>query len=867
MSVDLIKYAFVAGELSPTFYGRTDLTKYDLAMAEAYNFFVDYRGGLSNRPGFEFVNYLPDYDEGDRTLELIDPPRFFNFTYDPDPDFSFLGIIAPLDGTYSIIRFLQNGAYVTEPAFTVSGITQADPAVVTTSAAHGLTSGDWVTFNYGRDYNPDWRGRTVIVTVLSSTTFSVASTTTLDDIDSTAFDSDVTDLTIARILTLQCTYRPNQYAMMDIKQYKDLIRICHPAHPIRNLIRSNDTTLGTVDANGNVWYLEDEVIGTNSVGPTINGFTVSSTGEAQTIFAVTSVFPDGSESIRGPLFLADGLVNYPATEGSVSITWDIDPLAAYYNVYRSIVSVTETLTSGVEVGFIGQTRGTKFTDPNIIPDFTRVPPQRKNPFAQQPIAEVKVVDGGSGYTDFTTAAYALGTGTGFYGNVVVDENGAVVNVEIVDGGTGYAVGKDQTGIITLGAVGESGGTPFITVYRDANYSGDSASFSGAVANIGDFLNDSISSFKATGSWTFYVDQNYGGSSTTLSGNHANPWPSGTFHDTITSFKPSGSVATSSGILATVNDTIGTYPAVSCVYQQRQLYAASYDKPTTIWGSQIKLFSNFDVTANLVDSDSFEFSLDTPSFANIRHMIPMQAGLIVTTQESLWVLSGGGPLDPITPTNAAAIPQTYNGAGQLHPLKIGSELLYTEGKGSAVRMLSYNEISRVYSGDDRSILSNHLFGLGREITSWAYQESPFKIVWCAQRSGDLLAFTVVKNEDIYAWTPCGTNGQFLSVANLRENNAHSDDMQIINDRVYVVTQRYLQGRWRRMIERMGLRNFTNVEDGFFVDAGWSLPANYVQGNLNVYKTGDTWYAKTDTGDLTGLAALITANADKIVFGGA
>lgn len=776
MSVDLIKYAFVAGELSPTFFGRTDLTKYDLAMAEAYNFFVDYRGGLSNRAGFEFVDYIPDYAQGLRTLELIEPPLFFNFVFDQDVEYNFLGIICPINATgttnfsHSIIRFLQNGAYVKEPMKMVTAITLANPAVLT-SLAHGFTTGDWVIFSNDRPMNYEWRKRTVVVEVINANTFSARSLTDGELIDSTLFNAYIGGYGVSRILTIQCTYLPEEYKFLSLKQHRDLIRVTHASHPIRNLIRSNNPADGVIDEDGNVWRLEAEVIGSTAIGPVILSHTSSAAPEdgslAQVIFAVSSVYADGSESIRGPMYKITDIVNYPATEGSVSIVWTQDPNAEFYNVYRSLVSVTEVLSSGTEVGFVGQAKGTKFTDPNIIPDFTRLPPTRIDPFAVQPIVEVNVTAGGAGYVDFATTAQALVVGTGFAGEAIVNDIGAVVNVAVRSRGKNYTVGDNQPAIVTFVGAG-----------------------AGATA-------------------TVRVDQ-----------------------------------------------TLGTYPAVSCVFQQRQLYGGSYDGPTTIWGSQVKQFSNFDVTPNLVDSDSFEFVLDTPSFASIRHFIPTQGGLLVTTQESIWVLNGGGPADPITPTNAVAIPQTHNGVALVHPIKVGSDLLYAEGKGHAVRVLAYNEIQRVYSGDDRSILSNHLFGLGRSINSWAYQEEPFKLVWSARSDGELLAFTIVKSEDIYAWTPCGTRGQFLSVANIRENNAFTTDIQIINDRVYVVTQRYLQGRWRRMIERMALRNFVNVEDAFFVDCGWDMPANACTGNLNLWLEDGVWYAQTDTGDLLNIAELIS-----------
>ena len=53
------QFSFVVGEVSPEFFGREDLAKYPLGAAEVENFIVDYRGGLFNRPGFEYCFNLP----------------------------------------------------------------------------------------------------------------------------------------------------------------------------------------------------------------------------------------------------------------------------------------------------------------------------------------------------------------------------------------------------------------------------------------------------------------------------------------------------------------------------------------------------------------------------------------------------------------------------------------------------------------------------------------------------------------------------------------------------------------------------------------------------------------------------------------
>lgn len=44
-------HAFIAGELSPEFYNRTDLDQYALGVSLAQNFLVDFRGGMKTAPG------------------------------------------------------------------------------------------------------------------------------------------------------------------------------------------------------------------------------------------------------------------------------------------------------------------------------------------------------------------------------------------------------------------------------------------------------------------------------------------------------------------------------------------------------------------------------------------------------------------------------------------------------------------------------------------------------------------------------------------------------------------------------------------------------------------------------------------------
>lgn len=56
MAVSDIQTSFDSGELAPSLYARVDLAKFATGAALLRNFFVDYRGGASNRAGTEYID-------------------------------------------------------------------------------------------------------------------------------------------------------------------------------------------------------------------------------------------------------------------------------------------------------------------------------------------------------------------------------------------------------------------------------------------------------------------------------------------------------------------------------------------------------------------------------------------------------------------------------------------------------------------------------------------------------------------------------------------------------------------------------------------------------------------------------------------
>jgi hypothetical protein len=56
----LIQPSFTGGELSPSLYGRVDIARYQTSVRLARNFIVRPYGGLTNRPGLQFVDEVKD---------------------------------------------------------------------------------------------------------------------------------------------------------------------------------------------------------------------------------------------------------------------------------------------------------------------------------------------------------------------------------------------------------------------------------------------------------------------------------------------------------------------------------------------------------------------------------------------------------------------------------------------------------------------------------------------------------------------------------------------------------------------------------------------------------------------------------------
>lgn len=259
---------------------------------------------------------------------------------------------------------------------------------------------------------------------------------------------------------------------------------------------------------------------------------------------------------------------------------------------------------------------------------------------------------------------------------------------------------------------------------------------------------------------------------------------------------------------------GDYPSVVAYFQQRRVYANTNNNPDTYWMSRPGVYGDFDAAIPTRDDDSIVGTPWAQQINGIQALVPMPGGLVVLTGLGAWQVNGaGGQNQAITPANQNATPQAFNGcASQPPPLQISYDILYIQAKGSTPRDLSYNFFVNIYTGEDLSIISNHLFS-GYQITEWAWCEEPFKLVWAIRNDGTALALTFLKDQDVKAWSRHDTQGQFVSVCSVTEPPV---------DAAYFIVRRYVRGMFRYFIERMDNHIWPTIEDSWCVDCGLAYP---------------------------------------------
>src|SRR6516225_9197746 len=253
-ATSILQASFNSGEWSPALNARVDIQKYHSGAALLRNFFVDYRGGATTRPGTKYIQQAKS-----NTVRLIPFQASFAVTY-------------MLEFGPGYIRFYNNGAPVYESATSITAA-GGGPPIVFTDTGHGYANGDWISAG----------GNTYIVAGVTTNTF------TLTDLFGNAINSNPFTLPAPaqRVYTITSPYQGADLLLIKYAQDVNLMFLCHPNYAPQVLTFNAPTswTLGAINFNPTI------------AAPTgLSVTTAGGTGTSTVSYVVTSVDANGQES-------------------------------------------------------------------------------------------------------------------------------------------------------------------------------------------------------------------------------------------------------------------------------------------------------------------------------------------------------------------------------------------------------------------------------------------------------------------------------------------------------------------------------------------------------------------------------------------
>ena len=296
------------------------------------------------------------------------------------------------------------------------------------------------------------------------------------------------------------------------------------------------------------------------------------------------------------------------------------------------------------------------------------------------------------------------------------------------------------------------------------------------------------------------------------------------------------------IVETVFNSANNYPGAVSYFEQRRVFAGTINAPQQIWMTRSGTESDMSYHLPVKDDDRISFKVAAREANTIRHIVPLQQ-LMLLTSAAEWRVSPVNS-DAITPTTISVRPQSYIGASNVQPSIINNSMVYCAARGGHIRELGYSWQSNGYITGDLSLRAAHLFD-NYEIADMCYSKSPHPLIWFISSTGLLLGLTYVPEQQIGAWHQHDTDGTFESCACVAEGT---------EDHLYVVVKRTVNGNSVRYVERMASNAFDSPDDCFFVDSGLTYDGNNTTGTTITVSGGTLW----------GPTELLTITASTSIF---
>lgn len=229
-----------------------------------------------------------------------------------------------------------------------------------------------------------------------------------------------------------------------------------------------------------------------------------------------------------------------------------------------------------------------------------------------------------------------------------------------------------------------------------------------------------------------------------------------------------------------------WPRTVTFHEGRLYFGGSKSRPSTIWGSRIGIFFDFEPTESL-DDDAVEATLDTNQLNVIVDMLSGRDLQVFTTGGEFYVPQTG--TEPITPLTLAFKQVSRNGTKpgtRVETIETGT--VFVQRQGKALNEFLFSDTQLTYVTSKISLLAGHLLKSPKRMAlrrATSTDEGDLLTIVNAT-DGTMACFSVLRSQNVVAPSEFITDGLFL-------------DVQTDVSDIYVVTRRTFNGTNRYFVE--------------------------------------------------------------------
>lgn len=229
--------------------------------------------------------------------------------------------------------------------------------------------------------------------------------------------------------------------------------------------------------------------------------------------------------------------------------------------------------------------------------------------------------------------------------------------------------------------------------------------------------------------------------------------------------------------------VENYPRTVAKFEQRRIFAGTYNNPNFIYFSRVDDEASFQPTQNdgeVLDTDAITYALSNRN-AGVR-WINAAKDLVIGTTGGIYRIVPNQYQFGISP-KTVRMELTEEEPCEQQAETVASSIFYPDQSGTRLMEYKYDQSLNNSSSNDVSKLIYPIF-LTDSIAQIAYQHTPQPRIWARTASGKIYCLSYHRQEEFYAWSEqdLGSNAKVLDISILHRGT----ETQL--DQVWIVVKR-------------------------------------------------------------------------------